>query len=295
MSQAALHDEASTRKRANLVLRTDDLGFAFGSALLIGFVLTAIFADLIAPHDPYVQHLTLRLKPPIWATGGNPSYPLGTDAFGRDYLSRLIYGTRISLIVGVAAASLAGLIGSSLGILGGYCGGWVDRIVSYVISTRLAMPPLLIALAILQVGGSGLGIVVLVLGLTNWDRFAVVMRTATRQVAAREFVTRAHTMGASDWRIMTREIFPNVFGHFVVIFTFEMAQCVLAAAALSFLGLGIQAPEPSWGLMMAEGRTWLTTNPWLITNAGLALMGLVLAIYLVGDGLRDRLTPGGSP
>jgi peptide/nickel transport system permease protein len=293
MAQAALQDEASAPKKANLTSRTGDLGFALGCALLVGFMLIAIFADLIAPHDPYAQHLILRLKPPIWAGNGSPTYPLGTDAFGRDYLSRLIYGTRISLIVGAVAASLAGLAGSALGIVGGYCGGWVDRIVTYVISTRLALPSLLIALAILQVCGSGLGIVVLVLGFTNWDRFAVVMRTATRQLAAREFVTRARAMGASDWRIMTREIFPNVFGHFVVIFTFEMAQCILAAAALSFLGLGIQAPEPSWGLMMAEGRTWLTANPWLITNAGLALMGLVLAINLVGDGLRDRLTPGG--
>jgi peptide/nickel transport system permease protein len=296
MSQATFGEEASGAPLAKerLAWRSGDLGFALGCALLAGFVLTALFADLIAPHDPYAQRLVLRLKPPVWSAGGSSAHPLGTDAFGRDYLSRLIYGTRISLIVGGVAASLAGLIGSSLGILGGYCGGSIDRIVSYVISTRLALPSLLIALAILQVGGSGLGIVILVLGLTNWDRFAVVMRTATRQLGARDFVTRARTMGASDWRIMIREIFPNVLGHFVVVLTFEMAQCILAAAALSFLGLGIQAPEPSWGLMMAEGRTWLTTNPWLITNAGLALMGLVLAINLVGDGLRDRLAPGGS-
>src|SRR5262249_46841354 len=152
-----------------------------GCILLAGLALVALLAELIAPHDPYAQRLVLRLKPPFWSTGGSLAYPLGTDAFGRDYLSRLIYGTRISIMVGFASASLAGLIGAFLGLVGGYCGGFVDRTVSYVISTRLALPSLLIALAILQVGGSGLGIVALVLGLTNWDRFAVVMRSATRQ------------------------------------------------------------------------------------------------------------------
>ncbi|MBI1776262.1 MAG: ABC transporter permease [Proteobacteria bacterium] len=268
-----------------------DAGFLVGCAIVAGLAMVAVLADVIAPHDPYSQSLIRRLRPPVWYSGGSWTYPLGTDAFGRDYLSRLIHGTRISLAVGAAAASIAGLIGASLGVVAGYAGGIVDRVASYVISTRLALPSLLIALAILQVGGSGLGIVILVLGLTHWDRFAVVMRTVTRQVESQDYITRARTMGCSDWRIITRDVVPNVFSHFVVVFTFEMAQCILATAILSFLGLGIQAPEPSWGLMMAEGRTWLTTAPWLTTAAGLALMLLVLAINLVGDGLRARLTP----
>jgi peptide/nickel transport system permease protein len=292
LAQAALGGDADLAPAmAGLAGRHGDLGFLLGCAILAFLLVVALFADAIAPHDPYAQSLVRRLRPPAWSAEGSSVYPLGTDAFGRDYLSRLIHGTRISLAVGAGAAIIAGLIGSALGVLGGYCGGLVDRVVSYAISTRLALPSLLIALAILQVAGSGLGIVILVLGLTNWDRFAVVMRTVTRQVRRQDYVTRARTMGASDWRIVTRDVFPNVFSHFVVIFTFEMAQCILAAAVLSVLGLGIQAPEPSWGLMMAEGRNWLTTSPWLITNAGLALMLLVLAVNLVGDGLRNRLTP----
>ena len=268
-------------------------GFLIGVGVLLLFLIVAVFADRIAPHDPYAQSLLRRLRPPVWDRGGTWEFPFGTDAFGRDYLSRLIWGTRISLAVGVGAAAIAGLIGATLGIFAGYIGGWTDRIVSFVIASRLALPALLIALAVLQVGGSGLGIVILVLGLTHWDRFAVVMRTVTLQVRTQDYITRARAIGCSDLSVVTREIFPNVFGHFVVVFTFEMAQTILAAAALSFLGLGIQAPEPSWGLMMAEGRNWMTSNPWLITGAGLTLMLMVLAVNLLGDGLRDMLTPEG--
>jgi peptide/nickel transport system permease protein len=268
-------------------------GLVIGGGIVLLLLLVAIFADWLAPHDPYAQSLMRRLRPPVWQAQGSWDYPLGTDAFGRDYLSRLIHGTRISMAVGVGAATLGGLIGACLGVIAGFKGGAIDRLVSFVISTRLALPGLLIALAILQVGGSGLAIVILVLGLTHWDRFAVVMRTATQQVRGQDYVLRARAIGCSDLRIVTREIFPNVAGHFVVVFTFEVAQTIIAAAALSFLGLGIQAPEPSWGLMMAEGRNWMTTNPWLITAAGLVLMLTVLAVNLLGDGLRDMLTPEG--
>ncbi len=266
-------------------------GIAIGGGIVLFLLLVAIFADWLAPHDPYAQNLMRRLRPPAWEPRGTWTYPLGTDPFGRDYLSRLIHGTRISIAVGAGAAAIGGLIGAVLGILAGFKGGYFDRVISFVISARLALPSLLIALAVLQVGGSGLAIVIAVLGFTHWDRFAVVLRTATQQVRRQDYVTRARAIGCSDLRIVTREVFPNVAGHFVVVFTFEVAQTIIAAAALSFLGLGIQAPEPSWGLMMAEGRNWMTTNPWLITIAGLALMITVLAVNLLGDGLRDMLTP----
>jgi peptide/nickel transport system permease protein len=267
------------------------LAFQFGLVLLAAIVLAAVFANWLAPHDPYAQSLLRRLRPPMWAARGTWEYPLGTDGFGRDTLSRLLYGARISLIVGLAGAALAGLIGTCLGMLAGYAGGVVDRLISILIATRLALPALLVALAILQIAGSGLWIVVLVLGLTGWDRFAVVMRTATAQVRGRDYVTRARLLGCSHAYILTREIFPNVASPFAVVFTFECAQCILAAAALSFLGLGIQAPEPSWGLMMAEGRKYISSDPAQIGFAGLALMLLVLAINLVGDGIRARLAP----
>lgn len=266
-------------------------GFVVGAMLLLLITIAAIGADFLAPHDPYAQSLMRRLRPPVWMDRGSWSFPLGTDPFGRDYLSRLMHGARLALLVGLGAATLAGLIGGTLGIVAGYFRGRTDRIISLLISTRLALPSLLIALAVLQVAGSGVWIVVLVLGLTLWDRFAVVLRTAVLQIGRLDYVLAARATGASHSRIMLREVLPNVLGHFLVVFSYEAGQAVLAAAALSFLGLGIQPPEPSWGLMMAEGRNWLTVNPWLIAIAGFAVMLLVLALNLVGDGLRDVLAP----
>lgn len=267
-------------------------GFVVGAVILVVMIALAVGADYVAPHNPFDQSLARRLRPPVWTANGSWTYPLGTDPFGRDYLSRLIYGARLALLVGLGSALLAGLIGSVLGIVAGYFRGRIDRVVSLIISTRLAMPSLLIALAALQLAGSGLWIVVVVLGLTLWDRFAVVLRTACLQISRLDYVLAARATGASHGRIMLRELLPNVLGHFLVVFSYEAGQAVLAAAALSFLGLGIPAPEPSWGLMMAEGRNWLLSNPWLIAIAGFAIMLLVLAMNLVGDGLRDVLTPG---
>ncbi len=288
MSTQATSPDAIVRRPR----RRPSKSLVIGALLLLCFAVVALASHLLAPHDPYAQSLVRRLRPPVW-DGGTWTIAFGTDGFGRDYLSRLIHGTRISLAVGLGGAALAGLIGATLGIVAGYFGGWTDRLVSFVVSTRLALPSLLMALAVLQITGSGLGVVVLVLALTHWDRFAVVMRTAVRQTAGADYITRARAMGSSDLRIVAQEVLPNVMGQFVVIFTFEVAQCILAAATLSFLGLGIQAPEPSWGLMMSEGRAVLATKPWLISIAGVALMLLVLAVNLVGDGLRDLLTPKG--
>jgi peptide/nickel transport system permease protein len=267
-------------------------GFVVGATILLIMIVVALGADVFAPHDPFGQSLARRLRPPVWSANGSWTYPLGTDPFGRDYLSRLMYGARLALLVGIGSTLLAGLIGSVLGVVAGYFRGRVDRLVSLIISTRLALPSLLIALAVLQLAGSGLWILVLVLGLTLWDRFAVVLRTACLQIGRLDYVLAARATGASHGRIMLRELLPNILGHFLVVFSYEAGQAVLAAAALSFLGLGIPPPEPSWGLMMAEGRNFLLVNPWLIAIAGFAVMLLVLAMNLVGDGLRDVLTPG---
>lgn len=267
------------------------LPFLLGATLLGLIIVAALAAGWLAPHDPYAQSLARRLRPPVWDARGSWDHPLGTDGFGRDTLARLLYGARISLAVGAGGAVLAGMIGATLGMLAGYAGGRTDRLISLIIATRLALPSLLVALAILQLAGSGLGVVILVLGLTAWDRFAVVLRTASAQISGRDYVTRARLLGCSHWHILAREIFPNLASQFAVVLTFECAQCILAAAVLSFLGLGIQAPEPSWGLMMAEGRRTITTDPWQIGLAGGALMLLVLAINLVGDGIRDMFAP----
>lgn len=267
-------------------------GFVVGGLVLLVFVVLGFGAPWLAPHDPYAQSLMRRLRPPAWAPNGSWTYPLGTDSFGRDYLSRLMHGARLALIVAFSAALLAGAIGTVLGVVAGYMRGRVDRAISLLISTRLALPSLLVALAVLQVAGSGILVVVLVLGLTLWDRFAVVLRTAVLQIGRLDYVLAARASGASHARIMARELGPNILGHFLVVFSYEAGQAVLAATALSFLGLGIQPPEPTWGLMMAEGRNWLMVNPWLIAIAGFALMLLVLAMNLVGDALRDVLTPG---
>jgi len=290
--EALVINQSATAEPARKPRRKPGKGLVIGGVLLLLFILVALVPGVISPHDPYAQSLMRRMRPPVWA-GGSWTYPLGTDTFGRDYLSRLAHGARISLLVGFGGAALAGLVGTGMGILAGYFGGWVDRFVSFVIATRLALPSLLMALAVLQIAGSGLAIVIAVLALTHWDRFAVVMRTVVRQVAGMDYVTRARAMGSSDLRIIGQEVLPNVTSQLIVVFTLEVAQCILAAAVLSFLGLGIQAPEPSWGLMMSEGRAMLTVNPWLITLAGLALMVLVLAVNLVGDGLRELLSPKG--
>ncbi|CAH1688772.1 Dipeptide transport system permease protein DppC [Hyphomicrobiales bacterium] len=266
-------------------------GFVFGAAILLITLAVAIFAPLIAPYDPIAQNLSGRLLPPSWMQGGRPDHLLGTDHLGRDYLSRLLYGSRISLIVGFSTMLISGIIGSTLGFIGGYFGGRVDDVVTYIINSRLSMPGLLVALAVISLVGGSLLTIVLVLGLLFWDRYAVVVRTATQQVRSADFVAAAKVAGASAPSIIWRQIRPNVFHHILVIATLEMAMAILSEASLSFLGLGIRAPTPSWGLMIAEGRTYLFAKPYLVWIPGIAIFLLVLATNLLGDGLRDLSQP----
>jgi peptide/nickel transport system permease protein len=268
-------------------------GFIFGSAILFVTIVIAIFAPFIAPHDPIAQNLGVRLLPPSWMQGGRPGYLLGTDHLGRDYLSRLIYGSRVSLIVGFSTMLISGTIGSALGFVGGYFGGRIDDIVTYVINCRLSMPGLLVALAVISLVGGSLVTIILVLGLLFWDRYAVVVRTATQQVRNADFIAAARVAGASAPWIIWNEVRPNVLHHILVIATLEMAMAILSEASLSFLGLGIRAPTPSWGLMIAEGRSFLFAKPYLVWVPGIAIFLLVLATNLLGDGLRDLSQPEG--
>jgi peptide/nickel transport system permease protein len=267
------------------------------ASLLIGggvlglFVLLALLAPAIAPHDPYAQDLLNRLTDPVWYPGGSWEHPLGTDTLGRDYLSRLLHGARISLLIGFVAAAIGAVIGSTIGILAGYLGGRVDAAVMLVINVRLSLPVVLVALAVVALVGGSLTIVVLVLGLLLWDQMALVARAATQQVRTLDYIAAAEAAGASKLRILLREVLPNVRNPLIVVLSIEMASAILIEAALSFLGLGVQAPLPSWGLMLSEAKGQMFFQPWLITLPGACIFVLVLAINLVGDGLRDISAP----
>ncbi len=268
-------------------------GLMFGAFVLLAIIAMAIFANVISPHDAYDQQLGRKLIPPIWHDSPKVTWnhPLGTDHLGRDYLSRLYHGAQVSLLIGFSAMIISGLIGTVLGVLAGYFGGRVDMVVNFLITTRLSMPVILVALAVVSIIGSSLTVVIWVLGLLIWDRFAVVMRSATQQVRSLEFVTAAEALGCSHLRILLTEIAPNVMNHLIVVATLEMAHAILLEAALSFLGLGVQPPTPSWGLMISEAKGLMYFDPWLIAIPGVALFMLVLSINLVGDGLRDVTAP----
>lgn len=268
-------------------------GLIIGSAVLLTIVFVAVFADVISPGDPLDQVLSRKLIPPIWHDTPKATWdhPLGTDALGRDYLTRLFYGARISLFIGFAAMIISGIIGTTLGVLAGYFGGRVDMVVNFILTTRLSLPVILVALAVVSLIGSSLTVVIWVLGLLIWDRFAVVMRSATQQIRNLEFVSAAQALGCSTPRIILSEIMPNIANHLIIVATLEMAHAILLEAALSFLGLGVQPPEPSWGLMVSEAKGLMFFDPWLITIPGAAIFALVLAINLLGDGIRDVTAP----
>ena len=251
----------------------------------------AIFAPLLAPHDPYFQDLLNRIQPPVWRSEGDWEHILGTDHLGRDYLSRLIYGAQISLTIGIGAALISGIIGTILGVCAGYFGGRVDMVVTFMITVRLSMPVVLVALAVVAIVGGSLQVVIFVLGLLLWDRYAVVMRSSTLQIRSMDYVTAAQAAGSSVSRIIFSEMMPNVVNNLIVVATLEIAHAIILEAALSFLGLGVQPPLPSWGLMVSEGKDMMLFEAWLITIPGIALFLLVLSINLLGDGIRDITAP----
>lgn len=267
------------------------LGLLAGAAIVLLAIVMAVFAPMLAPADPYIQDLSARLVPPVYMDGGSWSHPLGTDHLGRDYLSRIIYGARISLIIGLCAAAISAVIGVTMGVVAGYFGGWVDSVVTFFITARLATPVILVALAVAAVIGSSAEMLILILGFLLWDRFAIVMRSSTQQIRGVDFVEAARVQGCSVPWILLSEIMPNLLSSFIVILTLEIAHAIILEAALSFLGLGVRPPLPSWGLMVSEGREYILFDPWLITVPGVFLFLLVLAINLLGDGLRDVLAP----
>ena len=268
-------------------------GFLIGGTILLFIIFMAISAPILAPHDPYEQNLDTRLIVPVWHAEGTWNHILGTDNLGRDYLSRLMYGARISLLIGVAAMLISGVIGTILGVSAGYFGGRVDMIVSAIISIRLALPIMLVALAVVALVGGSLMIVVLVLGLMIWDRFALVMRASTQQLRSMDYVNAAKTSGCSTLRIILTEVMPNILNNLIVVATLEITRAILIEASLSFLGMGVQPPLPSWGLMVNEAKGFMLFSPWMIMIPGTAIFALVISINLLGDGVRDITAPEG--
>lgn len=269
--------------------RVGNVGFWIGVAICGVVVIAAVAGNALIPHDPFAQNLNNRLIPPFWMDGTQSGHLLGTDQLGRDYLARLVYGARISLLIGIMVTIVSGVIGTTLGTLGGYFGGIVDDVVLFLITCRLSIPVVLVALAVVGLVGSSLTLVISVLGFLLWDRFAVVARSTTMQVRNLDYVSAARCAGASTPRLLFREILPNITSHLVVVATLEVALAILLEATLSFLGLGVPAPLPSWGLMISEGKDYMFFTPWVIMIPGITLFVFVLGVNFVGDGLRNRL------
>ena len=251
----------------------------------------AIFAPQVAPHDPTRQSLIRRFLPPAWSPGGNANYLLGSDQVGRDILSRMIHGARVSLIVGVSAVVVSLTVGVGLGLMSGFMGGRVDTVIMTVVDVTLSFPQLLLALAFVAALGPSLLTIIVVLGLTGWERYTRVVRAEVLALREKDFVEAARAMGVSSARMLLRHILPNTFSSIIVMSTLQVAQAILQEAALSFLGVGTGSAYPTWGQMIALGRDFVTVAWWLPTFPGLAILITVLSINLVGDRLRDALDP----
>ena len=259
---------------------------------LVGFIgAVALIGPSVAPSDPTAQQISQRLRPPLWDENGSSAYLLGTDQLGRDLLSRLLYGARISLMVSLAAAAGSAVLGVLLGVLAGFYRGWIDDVVMRLVEIQLAFPYLLLAITIMAVLAPSMRNVILVLAISGWVVHARLVRGITLSLAQKEFVISARALGCSDRRLIMRHILPNLVPVITIVLTLQVAQFVIAESALSFLGLGLRPPTPSWGSIMNEGRQYLELAWWIETFPGLAIMVATTGIGLLGDWLRDILDP----
>ncbi len=264
---------------------------AVGGGIVAIALACAILAPLLAPGDPYAQAVGDRLQPPIWDAAGSWHHVLGTDPLGRDILSRIIYGARVSISAGALAVLVSTVLGVTMGLLAGYFRGLIDTVVSNVVDTMLAFPFLLLALAAVAVVGPGFGNMIVVLGLTGWPIYTRVVRAETMKYRERDFVQAARALGGGSVRILWSHVLPNLANTIIVMASLEVARMIILESFLSFLGLGIQPPIPSWGAMLGEGRVYMLTQWWLAALPGLAIFVTTLGINLFGDGLRDLLDP----
>jgi len=262
-----------------------------GSMVMMLFLFSAFFAGIISPHDPIEQDITIALRPPVFWDRGSSDHILGTDELGRDVLSRLFYGARISLLVGFVAVILSGVIGALLGLASGYFGGRTDSVIMRIVDIQLSMPAILLALAIIGAVGPSLTNIIIVIAVTTWADYARVIRAQVLSIRENEFVDLAKVAGCSTFRILRKHIFPSTINSLIIIGTLMLGRVIILESALSFLGLGVQPPTPSWGSMLADGRQYITYAWWLATFPGLAIMLVVLGTNLMGDWMRDWLDP----
>ena len=263
----------------------------FSSIILLITIFIGAFAGFIVPFSPYDQDLDNRLKPPLWRDADNRLHLLGTDHLGRDVLSRVIYGVRISLLIGILAVTISAIFGIILGLIAGFYGGIFDDVIMRIADVQLAIPLILLAIAVIVVLGSSVKVLILVIGLTQWMAYARMVRGETLSLREKDFVMSGYAVGANDLRIILRYIFPNTLASLMVLITLNMAGVIVLEAGLSFLGLGIQPPEPSLGTMLSESKNYLSRAWWLSTFPGLTIMIIIMGINLFGDGLRDVLDP----
>ena len=263
----------------------------FSSIILLITIFIGAFAGFIVPFSPYDQDLDNRLKPPLWRDADNRLHLLGTDHLGRDVLSRVIYGVRISLLIGILAVTISAIFGIVLGLIAGFYGGIFDDVIMRIADVQLAIPLILLAIAVIVVLGSSVKVLILVIGLTQWMAYARMVRGETLSLREKDFVMSGYAVGANDLRIILRYIFPNTLASLMVLITLNMAGVIVLEAGLSFLGLGIQPPEPSLGTMLSESKNYLSRAWWLSTFPGLTIMIIIMGINLFGDGLRDVLDP----
>ena len=286
-----LRGDLAFRRTARLTFRRRYLKVAIPLAVLLAVIGVAVFAPMLAPFDPTEQHLVDRLKPPSWQTRGDPRFLLGTDHLGRDVLSRLLYGARVSLPIGLAATMTGALIGITLGMLSGYFRGVIDSIVTKLIDIQLSFPFILFAIAVIAVTGPSIGVLILVLSARSWTTFARVVRGETFVISGNDYVMAARALGASQTRVVARHIAPNILPLAIVVGTLDIGAVILLEATLSFVGLGIQPPTVSWGKELSDARQYIQLAWWTTTFPGLALLLVVLCVNLLGDGLRDLLDP----
>ena len=260
--------------------------------ILLGVLLVAIFANVIAPHNPEVGVLGDRFRPPAWQANGTIDHLLGTDHLGRDVLSRLIFGARISVIVGLMVIIVAGVVGTGLGIISGYMGRWVDQVIMRLTDAWLALPALTFAIFLAAIIGPSASNIIIILALVYWTRYARVIRGEVLSVRERDYVRLAVVAGCSKWKIMRKHILPNVINSAIVLATLQLGQVIIAEAALSFLGVGVPPPQPAWGLMLADGKKGLMAGYWWLTVLpGSCIMLMVLSANLLGDWLRVKFDP----